>query len=552
MIYSKLYVMQKNKKSIETLDTFFILIYNTFRVFRGVIMEENNNKEKFVPAYNRENDGKNTGKSTHNISYGNKKEKKIKSKISIILMVLVGAVVIFAIIFGIWSFIVNNTGSNVDYLEDMKTYGFDIMYDNKTAQPEETVTKSEAIKMVVVSMLNESDITKIVEPSEYIADYNDTMTEEQIEEKLSYKNELWVNYAISSGIIQKGMITKENANEAATYLDALVYFANAKVKILNKLLDVKNTPNINNYDMYSLSEQLALSDMVYNGIIDEEVSGLKDILIKDKLNKLVIDMVLEYNTITVGDEKININKAKEPSNVEEYPYTLASIDKSVYELKNYVVNDTYKNARESYAETKKYYNAINSLIQDYMNIILNVDYTNFDENKFTNEILDLSFHYEKLSNIKDYVEYVKTNKIQISGSAKVQYPAIYYDGESYRVRVKVDYKIVNADKKENLIFGDLRLKESVSYDKNEGSMIVDLSIKKSVVSEIMYIIPTPLNNIKAGSVKSDKESLKLENNTQNNVTGEENKGEIVPDSEDLEYTESEVIQEGDTIIINPL
>lgn len=501
--------------------------------------KKNNESGKFIPAYKRDNIT-NSNNSVNNINNGNKKEKKIKSKISIVIMILVSVIFLGAIIFGVYTFISNNIGTNVDYFEDMKTYGFDVMYDNKTAEPKDIVTKSELIKMVVTSMLNESNIKKIVEPSEYIQDYQSNMNEEQIESKLSYKNELWVNYAVSVGIVPKNTITKDNANDVATYLEALVYFANAKVKILNKILDVQNIPNIKNYDLYSFSEQLALSDMIYNKIISEEVQNLNNDLTKDVLNKLLIDMVLEYNTITVEDEKININKSKEPNNVDEYPYTLASIDKSIYELKNYVENDSYKNAKEIYADTKKYYNAINTLIQEYMNIILNVDYTNLDENEFTNDILDLSFHYENSDNLKAYVEYVKSNKIQLTGSAKVQYPAIYYDGQKYRVRVKVEYKILNAVNKVNLIYGDLKLKDNVIYDKDEDSIIIDVPIKKSMVSEIMYINLSPLSSIKAGKVNDNVDVLKSNNDGDNYIKNEE-----------FDYTDSEIVQEGGTIVIKP-
>lgn len=506
-------------------------------------MEENNNKKEFVPAYARK-------EAEKNIDSADKKTNKVKSKIknnimkskfSKIILIVVAVILVLVVAFGIYKLIINNSNkSNVNYLENIKTYGFDVMYDNNTAEPTDTVTKSELMKMVVVSMLNNSDITKLVEIREYIENYNEEMTQEQIEESLEYKNQMWVDYAVLSGVIEKGVITKDNANDKATLLDALVYFSNAKVKLLNEVLDTENTPDIKNFDSYRVSEQLALRDMTYNKMIDEKEKNFKQTLTKERLNKLIIDMALEYNTITVGDEKININKDKEPSNVEDYPYTLASIDKTVYELKNYIANDSYKNARDMYVDLKDNYYAISSLIEEYALAILNIDYATLDEEVLKDNLLDLSFYYENEANIKEYIEYIKSNKIKISGSAKVQFPAVYFDGELYRVRVKVDYKIENADKKENLIYGDLKSKEAISYDKDENSMIVDIPLQKSVISDTFYIKLRPLKNVEAGNVKSDSESLK-----------EENVNTTVKNTDEIKYSESESYEDenGNVIVI---
>ena len=122
----------------------------------------------------------------------------------------------------------------------------------------------------------------------------------------------------------------------------------------------------------------------------------------------------------------------------------------------------------------------------------------------------------------------------------MQFPAVYFDGELYRVRVKVDYKIENADKKENLIYGDLKSKEAISYDKDENSMIVDIPLQKSVISDTFYIKLRPLKNVEAGNVKSDSESLK-----------EENVNTTVKNTDEIKYSESESYEDenGNVIVI---
>ena len=506
-------------------------------------MENNNDKENIKPAYEKK---KESGKK-ENLS---KKQKKVKSKISKIIIITVAILLVLIVGVFIYKFISNNINkTNVDYLSNMKAYGFDQLYDNKTATPEDQVTKSEAIKMVIASMLNENDVTRLIEIREYIEDYNETMSQEEVEKKLDYKNKLWVEYAELIGVVQKGEVTKENANTQATFLECLVYFANAKTKILNDVLDTKNDLQVKNIESYRVSEQLALNDMIYNEIIENKDDNFKRGATKKEFNKLLIDMVIKYNTITVEGEKININKDKEPSNVKEYPYTLASVDKKIYELENYVSDkEKYKNAKDSYADTKKYYYDISSIIQDYMNTILNVNYESFDEKTFKENILNLSFHYEKEEKVDEYIKYVKDNKIKISGNAKVQYPAIYFDGESYRVRVKINYKVENANVKEDLIYKDIS-KEKVKYEKDEEELIVDVELKKAVANELMYIKINSLKDIVAGKVKKQQivdEEKKESDNTQNSQNANFNNvtDNFIP-------TESEIVQDGDTLIVTP-
>lgn len=501
-------------------------------------MEENNKNENVEPSYEKGKDG---GKNKVK-----KEKRKVKSKISKIIIIIVVVVVVALIGIGIYKLFVNKVNqTNVDYQSNMKAYGFDIMYDNKTAEPSDLVTKSEAVKMVIASMLNETDITKLLEVREYVEDYKEGMTSDEIEAKLDYKNKLWVEYAVSMGMIQNGEITKDNANDHATFIDALVYFSNAKIKLLNEILDTKTNPDIKNLDSYKVAEQLALSDMVYNGIIENKEYKFKDNLTKEQLNKLLIDMVLKYNTITVEGEKININKDKEPSNVKEYPYTLASINKNIYEIENFIADkNKYKNAKDSYVEMKEYYYDINTIIQEYMDTLFNVNYENIND-EYIDRILDLSFHLENEENIKKYVEYVKENKIKMSGTAKVQYPAIYFDGEKYRVRVKVDYKIENANVKENLLYGDLLAKGNIEYKKDEDSIIVDIGIKKSIANDLLYIDMRPLKNVEAGKVLVDEESLDQEKISQSNFEPQDK------DIENIIPTESDIVQDGDTLVVTP-
>ena len=103
----------------------------------------------------------------------------------------------------------------------MKTYGFDKMYNNESAKTGESITKSEAIKMILSVAFNTSDISGFAgEPEE------------------NYDNAIWVEYAKYRGIIGDADITKDNANDKATYIEVIRYLANAKVKLVGKELKI--------------------------------------------------------------------------------------------------------------------------------------------------------------------------------------------------------------------------------------------------------------------------------------------------------------------------
>ena len=91
-------------------------------------MEENNKNEKVVPSYE---------KGAKNSNTKVKEEKKrVKSKISRIIIIAIIVIVVILVSVGIYKLFVNKINkTNVDYQSNMKAYGFDIMYDNKTAEP---------------------------------------------------------------------------------------------------------------------------------------------------------------------------------------------------------------------------------------------------------------------------------------------------------------------------------------------------------------------------------------------------------------------------------
>ena len=103
--------------------------------------------------------------------------------------------------------------------------------------------------------------------------------------------------------------------------------------------------------------------------------------------------------------------------------------------------------------------------------------------------------------VKEYVQYVKDNKIVLKGNAKVALPAVYYDGRNYRVRtiVEVDFSGCYTDK--NLFFGD-DLELETQYDTNTSKMILDVPMGESMDEDLNLSISNgSIKNWIAGSIK---------------------------------------------------
>lgn len=472
---------------------------------QNVIDTESKSRDNFVPSYNKKN------KDTETNNKKEKKEKRVKSKITFVLL----AVILLTIIVIISTIILKGKNSNINnYDKLMNNYGLSKLYNNKTSNSSDYITKSEAMKMVIAITLNTTDITEYM-PNDLLykttviedeGESSDTIsldtlfrsneTTEKIDEE--YENEYWVRYAKSINFIGDDEINSDNYNEKISYLDVLKYISKAKTSLLGKNLDIELEPEFKNYGEFDNETKWILSDLVRNEIIENTKSKLNvnKSTTKADFNEIIIKFVLKYNLITVGDERVNINEEKMPNNKDEFAYTLASVDKSVYEIENYRANENYKNAIDVYSTLKEYYEMINTKIEDYYNKLINIDYENIIVEDTYLSIVPNTMYIISEDEIKEYVEYVKQNKIKISGEAKVQNPIIYFDGNVYRVRTKLKYNIENADNLQNIFFKDV----DTTYEKGEKIIYIDAPIAANSESTNFYIMPETISNMISGKV----------------------------------------------------
>lgn len=379
---------------------------------------------------------------------------------------------------------------NKEYVLKMQSYGFDKMYDNSKATPSDKVTKSEAIKLIIASIYNIYDISNM--------SYDTTET---------YPNALWVKYAEKIGIISEGQITAQNQNDKISYIDAISIYLNARDKLLNIKIHYDKEAKFSDIRRYTTAEQSYINDAVANGLIDDSTFKIKadNNLDKARFNKLVVKFVEKYNTITVKGDKININKDKIPSNSNIYPYTLSSVDKSVYEIGQY--SDTMSKNRtpvEVYVKKKEQYEQIKQKLEGYFNAILNVDYTTINIQDFRNNVEPNSLYLANTQDELTYIDYVKSNKIKITGKATAQMPIIYFDGRYYRARAKVEFKIESADKKENLLYCDYKSTTVIKYTKDSYSIYLDVPMSMTLNGSSLYVVNLyPVSSMIAGSVNAN-------------------------------------------------
>lgn len=418
-------------------------------------------EENFVPSYQNEEERR---------EERNRKDRKYKIIVTIVSIISV--IVCIGIIYLGYTLANINYNKYEQYEEKMNIYGFSKVYENNKANTKDKVTKSEAVKMILSCLYNVPEIEGIALPTEE-----------------TYSNAIWVEYAIKQGIVTREEVNASNADEKVKYQEVLVWLYNVKAKILNIEPDTSANYNVRDINAYNTDQQLAIYDLLNSQVIvtnTKRIEGKKR-LYKGKLNELIINFAEKYNTITVGNSRININEDKIPTNANMYPYTLASVQKDVYELEFKNSNkDNFISPIAYYPDNKQYYTQIKSYVENYYNYILTVDYNTITKEQIKRKLKKYVLEDLDDDKIEKYVEYVKANHIKLNGKSTVQMPCVYYDGENYRVRVKLDIVIETSDTKDNLLLYDLQY-GTVTYNNNQMTIYIDTIMNKNDNSQTLFI-----------------------------------------------------------------
>jgi len=375
----------------------------------------------------------------------------------------------------------NSSTIYINLEEKMKTFGFDVMYVNKTVKSSETVTKTEALKLATAVTFNRSDIVP------YIGTYTE------------YENQTWVEFAKFFEITNEN-INISNYNEKAKYIDAISYFEKYKIRSLTQQ-PVKSTDvNIKDLSSYSSEQQTAIKDMVANEIITLTNSTLNgnEYITKGQLNELVVNFAEKYSTIAMKGDTITTDSSKMPTNANLYPYILSNIDKIIYEKPFLSFKAVEKmSPKDSYASKKELYPQFESVSEGFFDTILNIDYRTITEQNFREKIEEYFIFSASDYAITQYVKHVKVNEIIIEGSSQVQFPIIYFDGSYYRPRVKLQFEVKHSKTKDNLLYLDMIDELKESYQKTNYNILVDyyLTNTSNANNTNMYIDERTLYNV---------------------------------------------------------
>lgn len=330
-----------------------------------------------------------------------------------------------------------------------------------------------------------------------------TLTTETYIPKDGKNNKLY-NDIVKSTYISSGLEANNeiNGNKTFTLRDlissiryATEYYRRNEYLYIHPLTDSKENIKYTNVNEFSKEDIISLNALVlqernnYYYIINEEIYLPLDAPVTNCiLNYFILNLRNSFywkqDHLGDNDTEFETNPNNFPSNYYEYPYIIKGIPNEVYEKKvdYHGMSGGNGNARETYIKRfGRETGEITWAVTKYYNTIVNIDYTNDDWEAFKTNIYDNST-YVSLEEIDEYIEYAKSNKIILKGSAKaIPGTIVIYEPFAY-IRVMMEFEIVSANENKNLLFLDnknIKAKE-IMYENNKYSFVVDVPIHGSL------------------------------------------------------------------------
>lgn len=400
--------------------------------------------------------------------------KKQQKQVSIFTLLFVTIVigVVIGIYFGARALVI--TLKYKAYTDKMYTYGYNELYENDKATSVQNVTNADMLSVVIGTVTN----TKDIEQGYYLADPNS-------KESLN-----WYNYAKYLGVSE--IENEQELNKKATKIDAVILLTRmvegylgidiepAELKMSSKLLK-----------KYNEEEQQTIAKAVSLGLVKNKNSAVKQKnIVKGELNKLMVQTVEKYGSIH-HDSNANIvtKKSQMPDNYKDYPYIVDSIEKEIYELEFKITTEPdFMTPKATYEHLGDLYGQTDDRMTEHFEGLLNIDYETITVSGFLEKINRYSSYLLEEDDVKEYVEYVKKNKIKIEGKAEPLLPIMYNDGELYQTRTKITFKVINSDTEYNLLFGDSSVdNKKVKYTGKDITMYVDVPMGMTLNSRSLLV-----------------------------------------------------------------
>lgn len=406
----------------------------------------------------------------------NKKNSYNKKKLKAIFLACIFIILFIVIAFTFW-YMYNS--KNITYQKKIECLGFNEMYNNKKATFYESVTKLEALKIVFMANYNRSDIDNL---GLNLSDCNSD------EEK-------WLKYCRVLGIYNNDSVNLSNYNDKVTLIEFLTFLNNSRRNILNDRNAIDAEISYSDLSNYSENDKSVVAELVQIGVLEDtnnKLNGYKSAHKKD-INRIIINYILKYNTVSLNGYTITLNDENMPSNAEKYPYIVNEVEKEIYEQEPIIQDKSmYYAPVDFYKYEKTYYKDIVKTAEDYYNVILNVNYDNISLDEFIEKIGPNVHGLLKRDEIEEYIDYVKKNKIVINGKVSAQIPVIYNDGVSCRIRLKLEFEVVQSDTDENLLCFDSIYGAKVNYKDKRYTLYIDQEMGYVINSYKVFTVQNPV------------------------------------------------------------
>lgn len=294
---------------------------------------------------------------------------------------------------------------------------------------------------------------------------------------ITYLNEM----AIETNI----KLNEENNNKLISRIEVINILGQLKEKVLEKKLDT-DVGRLTITRAHKLDEKrLAyLKDAVKSGVLENSGKvGEKDYIRRGELNKIICEYITKVNVLGTNFGTVVTDPEKLPSNASEYPFILEEYEKELYEapLKTSLYGDPLSTPANIFGQMEYGIEKTVERVQKYTDLLLNVDYNNIDEEKLIEEYNSTMQYHLNDEEIRNYINYVKEHKLIIKGESKVLVPSIYHDGLIFRIRVKMDFEILEGDTKTNVLLGDGMFSQDTPKEyKSKNSYIVDAPIEYGI------------------------------------------------------------------------
>jgi len=303
----------------------------------------------------------------------------------------------------------------------------------------------------------------------------------------------YLKAALAAGIVKEGDFKDYKADltrvDAAVLLNRADEYLNGD-KVDAELLEIILAKRISDIKKIPAGKREAVAKVYAKGLIVGKSNGMYiqnrafdgyDYLTTADAEKIVALLKNTKGRAKLSPDGQLIRTTNLPKNAKSYPYILESFPNSFYEMKFMYQISSYswepvegkdygsaayirarkdsKNAESRYQFTDDWIKKV----QDNLKYRLNVDYRTIN-NTWVNNLRSTYFIYDVASidkkttnDIKEYMNYVKKNKLVIKSSViSVEPSTLYYD-QSFRVRVYVKFKISfpgEKKKQEDLIFAN--------------------------------------------------------------------------------------------------